>query len=457
MKDVNYWIEKGQEMIAARDRRIKRAKGWKFDTVATHGLYDLSQAMEGNSGSIMEPVYMSPAQAYQNSAEMEAALSYQMPTWCYSRIANPSTFFLEETMALLETYGSDIEASALATGSGMAAIRTATDPFLCKDEAFPNMNIVASAKVYGGTFQQFWVRRWQEEGIEIRWVTNPLDLDDWSSKIDEGTRFVYGEFPSNPSLAIFDIEKVADLAHSFNIPLIVDSTCASPALTRPLVHGADIAIQSASKVLAASGSTIVGIITARKNIVSKVGCDDMRADFAIWAKLWPFRDNGPALHPMGAFMALNDIRSLRSRIKQMCDTAMQVAEFLESQPMVESISYPGLKSYPDYDLAAKYMKLADTDESMFGYMMSVQIKEDKDGDSVNTRAFYDGLDMIWRATDLGRVKTVATLNSISTHHQQGEEGRALAAIKSNAIRISVGIEDPADIIADLELGFKNIK
>lgn len=456
MRDVNYWVQEGQKMMDDGKQRIERARGWKFDTVATHGLYDLNQALASNNGSIMEPVYMSPAQAYSDSAEMEAALSYQMPTWGCSRIANPSTFFLEETMALLETYGSDVEASALATGSGMSAIRAATDPFLCNDRRLPHRNIVVSAKIYGGTFQQFWVRRGQEEGIEVRWVTDPLDLNDWASKIDEGTRFVYGEFPSNPSLAIFDIEKVAQLAHSHQVPLIVDSTCVSPALTRPLIYGADIVVQSASKVLAASGSTIVGVLVARKNLTSKVGCDEMKADFAIWAKLWPFRDNGPALHPMGAFMALNDIRSLRSRIKQMSETALQVARYLKAQPMIAQVFYPGLKSYIAHDLAAHYMKLADTEESMFGYMLSVEIKEQSEGDSTNTRAFYDGLEMIWRATDLGRVKTVASLNSISTHQQQGEEGRALAAIKPNVIRISVGIEDPLDIIADLEKGFNNI-
>lgn len=258
------------------------------------------------------------------------------------------------------------------------------------------------------------------------------------------------------TLAVFDIEKVAELAHQNKLPLIVDSTCASPALTRPLVHGADIVVQSASKVIAASGSAIIGVIIARKNIVSKIGSDEMKADFAIWAKLWPFRDNGPSLHPMGAFMALNDIRSLRSRIRQMSDSTMQVAQYLDNHPKVKQVFYPGLKSDAAHGLAAKYMKLVDTDESMFGFMLSVEIKEQSEGNSTNARAFYDGLEMIWRATDLGRVKTVATLNAISTHHQQGEEGRALAAIKPNTVRISMGIEDPVDIIADLELGFDNI-
>lgn len=450
------WINKGQEMIADRERRIARAKQWKFDTVATHGLYDLSQALETGNGSIMEPVFMSPAQAYRNSDEMETALSYQMPTWCYSRIANPSTFFLEETMALLETYGSDIEASSLATGSGMAAIRTATEPFLVKDDSLPPPNIVTSAKIYGGTFQQFWERRHKEEGVDIRWVRDPLDMDEWASLIDEGTRFVYGEFPSNPSVVVFDIAKVAEVAHQAGVPLIVDATCASPALTRPLVHGADIVVQSASKILGASGTSIAGVITARKNLPSRVGSDDMRADFAIWAKLWPFRDNGPALHPMAAFMLMNDIRGLRSRAAQMSATTLKVAQFLEAHPKVARVHYPGLKSDPAHDIAAIYMQLADSGEPMFGYMLAVDIKEDMPTSAPNTRAFFDGLDMIWRATDLGRVKTVATLNAISTHQQQGEEGRAIADLKPNTVRISVGIEDPSDIIFDLERGLDRI-
>ena len=218
MADSQYWIEKGRELAADRQRRIDRAAKWKFDTIATHGLYDFRQAMDFNNGSIMEPVYMSPAQAYHDSGEMEAALAYKMPTWCYSRIANPSTFFLEESIALLEAYGSGCGASGLGTSSGMSAIRTATDPFLVKDKSLPLPNIVASAKVYGGTFQQFSVRRFQEQGVEVRWVRNPESIGDWTSQIDEGTRFVYGEFPSNPTVSIFDIEEVASAAHAMDIP-----------------------------------------------------------------------------------------------------------------------------------------------------------------------------------------------------------------------------------------------
>jgi O-acetylhomoserine/O-acetylserine sulfhydrylase-like pyridoxal-dependent enzyme len=448
--DKEYWVEKGKEMIADRRRRITRAKGWKFDTVATHGLYDLQQALQLNNGSIMEPVYLSPAQAYHNSAEMEAGLAYEMPNWCYTRIANPSNYFLEETAALLETYGSPIEASCVATASGMAAIRTATDPFLVNDPKFPRPNIVACSRVYGGTFQQFSVRRQREQGIEVRWVIEPTDNSEWESKVDENTRFVYGEFPSNPSLSIFDIEGVAEIAHRFGVPLIVDSTCASPALTRPLTLGADIVVQSASKVIGGSGTSICGLLVAKHDIVSKIGSKEMRADFATWAKFWPYRDNGPGVNPMAAIMVLNDLRTLRMRVAQMSRTTLQVARYLERHPKIDRVNYPGLESYPAHELAKKYMRLADTGEPMYGYMLAVEVKEATPDGSEHARTFYDHLDMIWRATDLGRVKTVATLNAISTHQQQGEEGRKLASIKPSTCRIACGVEDPEDIIADLD-------
>ncbi|MFA4852814.1 MAG: PLP-dependent transferase [Bacteroidales bacterium] len=444
------WIKIGQKMMEDRAAAIKVAKKWKFDTVATHGLYTMKEAISNNNGSIMEPIYLTTAQAYVDSAHMEAALAYEMPTWCYSRIANPSVGFLEDTIALLESYGSDIEASCCATSSGMSAVRTATDPFLVKNDSLPPMNFVTSAKLYGGTFQQFHVRRFQEQGIEVRWVCDPTNPEEWKSKINEGTRFVYGEFPSNPAVAIFDIEEIAKLAHKFNIPLIVDSTCASPALTRPLLFGADIVIQSGSKVISTNGTSICGMLTSRKNIVSKIGTDEMKADFATWAKLWPFRDNGPSLSPINAILTLNDLRSLRMRIAYMSDNAMKIAQWLEQHPKVEAVHYPGLKSFKDHEIAKKYMVLADSNENKYSFMMAIEIKEKAPMDSINARKFYDALQMIWRATDLGRSKTVATLNAISTHQQQGEEGRRLAEIKPSTCRISVGIEDPDDIIKDIE-------
>ncbi len=450
------WLEYGRKQVAERARKIKKARKRKFDTIATHGLYDPDTSHSDNSASIIEPIYMSTAQAYFNSAEMEAALAYEIPTWCYTRIANPSNMFLEETMALLESYGTDLDASCVVTSSGMSAIRCATEPFLVRDDSLPTPNFVTSARVYGGTFQQFNLRKGEEQGIEVRWVTDPLDLDEWESKIDEGTRFVYGEFPSNPQVSIFDIQAVAELAHKNGIPLITDATCASPALTRPLQHGADIVIQSATKVICSSGFAIAGTLTARKDIVSKVGSDEMKSDFASWVQLWPYRDHGPALSPMNAILALNDLRYLRMRMAHMSRSALTVARHLEEHPRVDAVHYPGLPSYSGHNLANRYMKLADTDDNMYGFMLAFEVAEKSPDSSENARKFYDALEMIWRATDLGRVKTVATLNAISTHSQQGEEGRKMASIKPSTCRLALGIEDASDVIADLDQALDKI-
>ena len=194
---------------------------------------------------------MSTSQAYRDSDEMAAALAYLIPTWCYSRIANPSTYYYEWTLALLEGYGYDGETSCCSTSSGMAAIMTAVQPFLVRrtHHRIEPQNFVATAQCYGGTFQQFNVRLMEERDIECRWVEDASDLDQWASKIDANTRFLYGELPSNPGQSFFDIEAVADLAHSHNLPLICDNTIATPALLRPISHGADIVVQSATKTL----------------------------------------------------------------------------------------------------------------------------------------------------------------------------------------------------------------
>lgn len=450
------WIKIGNEIATNRKRRIETAKKWKFDTIATHGLYDMKESLRNNNGSLIEPVYMSPAQTFSDANEMEAALAYEMPAWIYSRFANPSVNFLSDTMSLLEGYGSEYDTSSLVTGSGMSAIFLAVETLLVKDDSLPPPNIVSQAKIYGGTFHLFTERLMEDRGIEVKWVSDALDMDEWKSLIDDGTRFLYGEFPSNPAVEIFDIEKVADLAHENNIPLIVDATCASPAITRPIQFGADIVVQSASKVISASGTTIIGTMTSRRNIPSRAGADEMKEDFARWCQFIPNRDFGPAIHPMGAILTLNDLRTLRMRAERMSRSAATIAQYLESHPKVDKVFYPGLKSNEHHNLAKKYMKLADSEENLFGFMMSFNIAEGKKFSSVNTRKFYDALELIWRTADLGRVKTICTLPTISTHQQQGEEGRELADILPSCVRLSIGVEDVDDLLADLDQALKKI-
>ncbi len=458
------YIDKNNAYLAKRAQYIRNVvKKWKFDTIAVHGLYTVEDAIEDYQGAIIEPVFMSSSQAYRDSDEMAAALAYLIPTWCYSRIANPSTYYYEWTLALLEGYGFDGETSCCSTSSGMAAIMTAVQPFLV--HRFHNKveprNFIATAQCYGGTFQQFNVRLMEERDIECRWVSDPTNIDEWASKIDKNTRFLYGELPSNPGMGFFDVAAVADLAHSHNLPLICDSTVATPALLRPICHGADIVVQSATKTLTSSGFGICGAVIARNNLTTNIDNDALKKDFAAYTKYLPNRDYGPNLHPMQAILSLNDMRTLRSKVNLMSRNTMKVAEFLGNHPAVECVDYLGLPNHPRHELASKYMWLVDAEHdeyygkpvNRYGHLMSFCVR----GGPEPTRQAFDGLQRIWRATDLGRIKSVATIPAISTHQQQGEEGRKLADIPPNLIRLCVGAEHADDVIADLDQALNKVK
>jgi O-acetylhomoserine/O-acetylserine sulfhydrylase-like pyridoxal-dependent enzyme len=457
------YIDHNNAYLERRGKYIREVvKKWKFDTIAVHGLYTVEDAIEDYQGAIIEPVFMSSSQAYRDSDELEAALAYLIPTWCYSRIANPSTYYYEWTLALLEGYGFDGETSCCSTSSGMAAIMTAVQPFLVhnRQDVHEERNFLATAQCYGGTFQQFSIRLMEERGIECRWIENPTDIDAWAARIDKNTRFLYGELPSNPQQGFFDIAAVADLAHSHNLPLIVDSTVATPALLRPICHGADIVVQSATKTLTSSGFGIAGALISRMGITTDIDNPDMKRDFALYVKYLPNRDYGPNLHPMQAIMTLNDMRTLRSKVDLMSRNTQKVAEFLNTHPAIEKVEYLGLPNHPLHELASKYMWLVDAeyDErygkpvNRYGHLLSFCVKDGRE----NSRTMFNALQRVWRATDLGKIKSVATIPAISTHQQQGEEGRRLAHIPPNLVRLCVGAEHPDDIIADLDQALAKI-
>ena len=442
---IQAYIEQGRQIMEREQNQRNTMRQKKFDTIAVHGLYDMQAALS-NQGSIIEPAFLSTAQHFASSDHMEAGLAYLMPAWTYARVANPTLHYLEETLALLEGYGFTGEVSAHLTGSGMAAVFLGTNPFLMDDPNYTKPNIVASARCYGGTFTLF-TRYAKERGIDLRWVREPLDLNEWASKIDAETRFVFGEMPANPSLAVIDLQAVADLAHAVNAPFIVDSTIATPALMRPLLHGADIIVHSVSKSMSTSGFVIAGAIIAHANIPSKVGPDELRINYPMYVKGYPHRDMGPTLNPFSALLTLNDLRTLRMRTDISSQTAMTVARFLLNHPAVESVQYPGLPDFPGYQTAARYMQLVDAtgeDAARFSYLLSFNIR----GGASVTRQVFDRLQMIWRATDLGRVKSVATIPMISTHQQITDKD--IAGLQANLIRLSVGLEHPDDIIADLD-------
>lgn len=460
---VQKYVDKAKKALAEHNRYInEEVKKWKFDTIAVHGAYSVREAIENNQGSIIEPIFMSSSQAFRDSDEMEAALAYLIPSWTYSRIHNPSIGYLEATLALLEGYGYEGETGCCVASSGMAAIASATDPFLVKKTKGSGeaINFVSNAQIYGGTFQQFNIRKMKDRGIECRWVVDPDDIDEWASKIDQNTRFLFGELPSNPGLTFFDLKKVIDLAHEHGIPAIFDTTIATPALLRPLSLGADIVIHSVTKTLTASGFGIAGAVIARKNIVSNIDNPEMKEDFAAFIKLLPNRDVGWCLSPMQAILTLNDMRTLRSKMDILSQNSMKVAEFLDGHPKVSAVNYLGLKGHPLHEVAAKYLWLVDSEYddqykepvNRYGHLMSFQLK----AGIAAARSFFDHLKRIWRATDLGRIKSVATIPSISTHQQMGEDLRSMASIPPDLIRLCIGAEHPDDMIADLEQALEKI-
>jgi len=300
----------------------------------------------------------------------------------------------------------------------------------------------------------------QERGVECRWVQHPWDVQDWKAKIDEDTRFLYMEMPSNPQQSFADVKALADLAHSWEIPLIIDATCATPALMRPIAYGADIVVHSLTKSITSGGFAIGGALISRNPIRTKVKNDHplFKDSFAEYVKFLPYRDNGPASSPVNAIFALNDLRTLRSKMDLVSQNTQKVAEFLSTHPKVYQVDYLGCPSHPLHALASRYMKLVDSDDgrgnevNRYGHLMSFRV----DGPPENARKVFDNLKMIYRATDLGRIKSVATIPAISTHQQQGEEARKMADVPPQLIRLCVGAEHPDDVIADLDQALKSL-
>ena len=451
-KGVERYVELGRECLARRKKQRQEIRKARFDTIAVHGMYSVEEAFLQGQGGIIEPIFPSTSQGYRDSDEMEAGLAYRIPTWCYSRIINPTIAYLEDTLSLLEAYGCEFDASALCTSSGMAAIKQAIEPLLVLPEkGGDEVNFVSSAQVYGGTFQLFNVRM-KERRAQVRWVAKPWDNGEWEKRVDQNTRFLYTEMPSNPQQACSDLQALAKLAHGFRIPLVVDSTIATPALMRPLQHGADVVVQSLTKTIGSGGAAIGGAIIARHDMTSRHLADEAKADYATWLKLWPGRDSGGCMAPLSAFFFLNEVRTLRIKVDWFSRNTVAVAEFLATHPKVAKVDYLGLKEHPLHDLASRYMRLVDSERPVFGHLLSFTVK----GSALDARRFFDGLQRIFRATDLGRIKSVATIPAISTHSQQGEEGRRLAGIPPTMVRLCVGGEHADDIIQDLDQALKKI-
>ncbi len=455
------YIDKNNKYLADRDRYIREEiKHWKFDTIAVHGLYTMQDAIEDYQGAIIEPIFMCSLQAYRDSDEMAAALAYLIPTWCYSRIANPSTYYYEWTLALLGRlrlrrrgrlllhlvrHGGHYDGRAAVFGpSGVEQVGASQ---FRRHGAMLRRHVPAVQRpADGGTRHRMplGARRNQSRrmgvedrpphAISIRRVAQ--QSRPWIFRHSSG-----GRLGAQPQRAV-------DLRHHDRHARLV----------APICHGADIVVQSVTKTLSTSGFGVCGAVIARKNLTSNIDNDAMKADFASYVKYLPNRDYGPNLHPMQAVMALNDMRTLRSKVDLMSRSAMRVAQFLQQHPAIESVQYLGLPNHPLHKLASRYMWLVDAEHdelyekpvNRYGHLLSFCVR----GGAEAARKMFDKLQRIWRATDLGRIKSVATIPAISTHLQQGEKGRQLAHIPPNLVRLCVGGEHPDDVIADLERALK---
>lgn len=393
-------------------------KEWKFDTIALHGAF---QGVKPNTMTV--PIYQSLAYPFadvQQGADAYAAAREGL--FCYGRWDNPTVDVFEKRIAMLE--GGE---AALATSSGMAAIHLVTHHLCAAGD-----EIVSSNRVYGGTFVLYEAGL-AKAGIKVRWITEPTDLQAWEKAITPRTRFLYVESPSNPSLNIADIRALAKLAKDRKLPLVVDNTICTPALQKPFEMGADIIVHSASKYLSGNATSLSGVVVGGKDLIR-----DLRKG--------PMRYLGPALSPFNAWLLLLSMETLSLRMERHSQSALALAKFLESHPRIASVNYPGLESHPGYDLARKQMKGCSS-------LLSFVLKGGYD-DAVK---IIESLGLWVHATHLGASRTIVTHPASTTHVSLGPEELKKAGIPANLIRVSVGLEDPEDIVHDIDQALAKLK
>jgi len=339
------------------------------------------------------------------------------PGYHYGRTVNPTVDILQKRLAALE--GGEC---ALATASGMHGVFALTYHL-----AKVGDEIVTSHMIYGEAYRLFYQLAPERMGITPRFVENPSNLEDWERQITPKTRFVWAETPSNPTLFVTDITGLAEITRAHNVPLIVDSTLATPCLLRPLDLGADIVLQSLTKFICGNGAIVGGAI---------IGSDDRVADL---------RKNtlgyiGATMSPFDAWLTLMSLETLPSRMARHCSNTAQVAAFLAQHSRVRSVNYPSMPDHPQHALAKQQMPKG------YGGMLSFVV----DGGREAAVKVIEACQMIAIVPSFGTSRTIATHPVTHTHDRMTPQERQAAGIYDGLIRLSVGLEDPEDIIVDLE-------
>jgi cystathionine beta-lyase/cystathionine gamma-synthase len=339
------------------------------------------------------------------------------PGYNYGRTMNPTVDVLQKRLAALE--GGE---SALATASGMHGVFALTYHL-----AKVGDEIVTSHMTYGEAYRLFFQLAPERMGITPRFVGNPADLEDWERQITPKTRFVWAETPSNPTLFVTDIAGLAEITHAHNVPLIVDSTLATPCLLRPLDIGADIVLHSLTKFICGNGTIVGGAI---------IGSDELIVDI----RKSTLGYIGATMSPFDAWLTLMSMETLPARIVQHCSSTEQVAAFLAQHSRVRSVNYPSLPDHPQHALAKRQMPKG------FGGMLSFVV----DGGREGAVKAIEACRMIAIVPSFGTSRSIATHPATHTHDRMIPQEREAAGIYDGLIRLSIGLEDPEDIIFDLE-------
>lgn len=417
-------------------------ENWGFDTLQIHA----GQVPDPVTGSRALPIYQTTAYVFRDAQHAADLFSLKEAGNIYTRLQNPTTDVLEKRVAALEG-----GVGALATASGMSAIMLA-----CLNIVESGQEIVASSALYGGTFNLFAVT-FLKLGIKVHFV-DPKDLEGFRAAINEKTRAVYVENISNPSMAMVDMEAVAAIAHAHGLPLLVDATFTTPYLSRPMEFGADIVIHSATKYLGGHGNSLGGIIvdsgkfdwSASGRFPGLTEPDESyhgiryvqdfgAAAFIVKARVQMMRDMGPAISPMNAWLILQGIETLSLRMRKHVENANAVAAWLKNNPKVSWINYPADPDHPDYPLAAKYMPRG------IGAIFSFGLK----GGLAAGKQFIESVKLMSHVTNVGDTRSIVTHPGSTTHQQMSEEDQIAAGVNPELIRVSLGLEDAKDIIADM--------
>ena len=382
-----------------------------FSTKAVHAGYEKNE-----HGALSMPIYQTSTFIFDSAEQGGRRFALEEGGYIYSRLGNPTTTPVEAKMAALEN-----GEAAMAIASGIGAI---TSALWVSVEA--GDHIVAAKTLYGCTYA-FLSHGITKFGVEVTFVdtSNPENV---RKAMKENTKVVYLETPANPNLLITDIEAISKIAHEVEgCKVIVDNTFCTPYIQRPLELGADVVVHSATKYLNGHGDVIAGFVVGSQefvNLVRLVGVKDM---------------TGAVLSPFDAYLVNRGMKTLDLRMERHCSNAQKVAEFLEAHPAVESISYPGLKSFPQYELAKKQMDLP-------GAMISFEVK----GGAEAGAKLMNTVELCTLAVSLGDTETLIQHPASMTHSPYTPEERAASGISEGLVRLSVGLESPEDIIADLK-------